>query len=115
MRDRPFLNQGIDVARHDLENAIELELRFRETAQGDVELGLPGEQAHVARIEPRGLVKIRLGFLPLSLAPGDKGERLRHPAAIGQELARLLVKLHRVLKIAQATVVIKTHGDQSLA
>ena len=86
-----FFDQGINVARHDLENPVELSLRFRETPQGDVELGLPGEQTHVARIEPLGLVEVGFGFRPLPLAPGDKGERLRNPAAIGQELARLLV------------------------
>ena len=76
---------------------------------------MPSEQAHIARVEPLGFVEVRLAPLPLPLTPGDKGERLRNPAAIGQELTCLLIVTHRRLEITQATVMVKALGHQGFA
>ena len=73
------------------------------------------EQVNVARVEPLGFVEVRLAPVPLASPSRDIGQRLRNPAAIGQELTCLLKVTHRGVVILQAGVVIISLGQYGLA
>src|SRR6266853_4287876 len=74
-----------------------------------------GEYLNVAWVEPLGFVEVRLAPVPLASPPREKGQRLKNPAAIRQELTCLLKVTHRGVVIFQAGVVVKSLGMQRLA
>ena len=74
-----------------------------------------GQYVNIARVEPLGFVEIRLASVPLSLSPCDVGQRFRNPAAIGQELTRLLKVTHRRVVILQGGIMIFAIGQYCLA
>ena len=74
-----------------------------------------GKKINVARVEPLGFVEIRLAPVPLASPSLDIGQRLRNPAAIGQEPSRFLKVTHRSVVIVQAGVVIIALGQDGLA
>src|SRR5437870_12856384 len=86
--------EGVEVARHNIENLIKLSQRFGETTKLDIELCMLSEQVNVARIEPLGLVEIRLTPVPLASSPRDIGQRCRNLAAIREERTCLLKVTH---------------------
>ncbi len=73
------------------------------------------EKVNVARVQPLGFVEVRLAPVPLASPPRDISERFRNPAAIRQELTRLLKVTHRSVVILQAAVVVISLGIQRLA
>src|ERR1700731_3941157 len=73
------------------------------------------KQVDVARIEPLGLVEVRLAPLPLAAPPRDRGQQRRNLAAVRQELTCLLKVTHRGVVILQAGVVVIALGQQRLA
>src|SRR5262249_21660021 len=62
-----------------------------------------------------GLVKVHLTPIPLSLSSRDISERFRNPAAIWQELARLVKVTHRSVVILQAGIMIEALGQDGFA
>src|SRR2546430_11298849 len=52
------------------------------------------EQVDIARVEPLGLVEIRLASVPLTAPPRDRGQQRRNLAAVRQELTCLLKVTH---------------------
>ena len=73
-----------------------------------------GEQSNIARVEPLGFVEVRFAPVPLASPTLDIGQRLRNPAAIGQELTCLLKVMHRRVVILEAGVVILALGQYGL-
>src|SRR5207249_16843 len=107
--------EGVDVARHDIENLVKLSQRFGKTTQLDIELCMLSEQDDVAWVEPLGLVEIRLASVPLSSPSRDIGQRCKNLAVIRQELTCLLKVTHRGVVILQAGVVVIALGQHGLA
>src|SRR5213082_2330779 len=56
--NRRLFHQSINVVRRNFQNLIELMERFGETPQRDIELGMPSEQTHIARVEALGFVEV---------------------------------------------------------
>ena len=107
--------EGIDVVRHNIENLIKLSQRLGETTKLDIAMRVLAEQVNVARVEPLGLVEIRLALVPLAAPARDRGQQRRNLAAIRQELTRLLKVTHRGVVILQTGVVVIALGKQRLA
>ena len=74
LRNRRLFHQGIDVARHDIQPAIQLSERVGETTKHDIELGLSGNKTHVARVQSLGFVEVGLATLPLPLISCEEGK-----------------------------------------
>ena len=73
------------------------------------------EQVNIARVEPLGLVEIRLAPVPLAAPPRDIGQQLRNLAAVGQELTCLFKVTHCGVVIFQTSVVVISFGQHGLA
>ena len=69
----------------------------------------------IARVEPLGFVEVGFASVPLASPACDIGQRLRNPAAIGQELPCLLKVTHGGVVIFQAGIMIIALGQQRLA
>src|SRR5256886_5726643 len=113
--DSRLFHEGIHVVRRNIENLIKFSQGFGETTETEIGNRVLTEQVYVARIEPLGFVEVRLAPVPLASPPRDIGQRFRNPAAVGQELMCLLKVTHRGVVIFQASVVIFTLGQYSLA
>ena len=94
-----FVDECVHVVRCDIENLIKLSQCFGETTKVDIGKRVLAEQVNVARVEPLGFVKVGFAPVPLASPPLDIGQRLRNPAAIGQELTCLLKVMHRSVVI----------------
>jgi hypothetical protein len=88
--DSRFCGDDIRVIRCDIENLIKLSQRFGKTTKVDIGKPVLVEQVNVPRVKPLRFVEVRLALIPLATSPCDIGQRLRNPAAIRQELTRLL-------------------------
>src|SRR5262249_52122171 len=80
-----------------------------------IELCMLSKQDDVARVEPLGLIEIRLAPVPLASPSRDRGQRCRNLAAIGQESLCLLEVTDRGVVIPKTCVVIVSFGQYRLA
>src|SRR4029450_6618225 len=112
--DSSLCCEGGDVARHDIENLIKLSQCLGETTKLDIQLCMLSEQVNIARVEPLGLVEIRLAPVPLAAPPRDRGEQRRNLAAVRQELTCLFKVTHRGVVILQTGGVVISHGEERL-
>src|SRR5207249_11755020 len=87
--------EGVDVARHNIENLIKLSQRLGETTKLDIQLSMLSEQVDVARVESLGLVEVRLAPVPLAAPPRDRGQQCRNLAAVRSALTCLFRVTHR--------------------
>ena len=87
LRNLRFRSQGIDVARNDIENLIELSQRFGKTAETSIVRGETAKQGNIARIEPLRFEQVKLTPFPLTSPPLEVADRLRDAAAIWKKLA----------------------------
>src|SRR5215470_15831613 len=87
--------EGGHVTRHDIENLVEFSQCFGETTKLNIQLCMLCEQGNVARVEPLGLVEIRLAPILLASSPRDRRQQRRNLAAIRQELTCLFKVTHR--------------------
>src|SRR5437667_3873228 len=110
-----LVDEGADVVRCDIENLIKLSQRFGKTTKVDIGNRVLVEQVNVARVELLGFVEVCLAPVPLTSPSCDIGQELWNPAAIWQELARLLKITHCGVIILQAGVVVRALSQYSLA
>src|SRR5438552_4606438 len=97
--DSGFYREGIDVVRRNIENLIKLSQRFGETTKVFVGERVLAQQRNVPRVKSFSFVEVRLAPVPLASPARDIGQHFRDPAAIRQELTRLLKVTHRSVVI----------------
>src|SRR5262249_62237292 len=90
LRDCRLLRERINVVRRDIENLIEFPIGFSKVTKTDIGKRVLREQVNVARVESFSFVEIGLTLIPLASPACDIGKIFRDPAAIREELTRLL-------------------------
>src|SRR3954447_6379233 len=101
-------HNGINVVRRNIQHALEFLQRFRKTALTNETHRMPGEERHISRIEPLGVVQISIAPIPLAPSSLKITKRLRNLAAVWEQRSGLLKIGDRGVIVLQAGVVIKS-------